>query len=719
MSPKFPPETHPSRSDKILTHHLERLAVVYVRQSTQQQVQEHQESTRLQYNLVRRAEALGWPASQILVIDDDLGKSGTTAEGRDGFQRLVAKVSLDQVGLILGVDISRLARSSKDWHQLLEICVIFKTLISDLDGIYDPAQYNDQLLLGLKGTLSVAELHTLKQRMQQGVLQKARRGELPFRLPTGYIHSPAGDIILDPDEQVQTVVRLMFQKYEALGTINGVLRYMAQHDIRFGMRSYRRGHQGELEWRRATQSTLNQLLTNPLFAGVYAYGRRQADPRKQKPGHRGTGRVSVPPEQWHARLEQHVPAYIPWAQFQRNLARLKANQNRANQPGAVRTGAALLPGLLFCGHCGNRMAVSYRQDSQTYSYRCCALVQRYGVESCQRIAGQGLDAFISQQVLAALQPTALEVSLATAARLEQDREERHRLWQQRLERADFEAQRAERHYLQVEPENRLVARQLGRDWEAKLAAQQQLQADYEQFLQQQPRTLSRQEQQAIRALAADIPALWTAATTTVVQRKEMMRQLIAKITVQAEGQSERVQVHIDWLGGNRTSGLLLRPVGKYTQLSYYPQLCERIRVLKGRGLTAAAIAEQLNQDGFRPPKHTQTFKSHAVYDLMRTLDLTHSTVVQTASTELGPHEWWQTELAQALEMPISTLYRWRRRGKLNARQVSQADHRWIIWADEAELERLRQYRHRSLKEEARQYWLQRRQHAANAALYQP
>lgn len=256
MSQKFSPEVSQSRSDKIMPHHLERLAVVYVRQSTLQQVQEHQESTRLQYNLVRRAEALGWPGSQILVIDDDLGKSGTTAEGRDGFQRLVAEVSLDHVGLILGVDISRLARSSQDWHQLLEICVIFKTLISDLDGIYDPAQYNDQLLLGLKGTLSVAELHTLKQRMQQGVLQKARRGELPFRLPTGYVHSPTGDIILDPDEQVQTVVRLMFQKYEVLGTINGVLCYMAQHDIRFGMRSYRRGHQGELEWHRATQSTL-------------------------------------------------------------------------------------------------------------------------------------------------------------------------------------------------------------------------------------------------------------------------------------------------------------------------------------------------------------------------------------------------------------------------------------------------------------------------------
>lgn len=698
------------RSDKILDHHLERLAVVYVRQSTMQQVQKHQESTRLQYSLARRAEALGWPASQILVIDDDLGKSAASAEGRVGFQRLVAEVSLDHVGLILGVDISRLARSSKDWHQLLEICALFKTLISDLDGVYDPSQYNDQLLLGLKGTMSVAESHILKQRMQNGVLQKARRGKLRFRLPTGYVHNPEGEIIFDPDEQVQAVVRLIFQKFEAFSTINGVLRYLAQHDIRLGMRRYTGERKGELEWHRATQATLQHLFANPIYAGVYAYGRRQVDPRKQQPGHRGSGRVAVPAEQWHAHLEQQVPAYISSEQFQQNLACLKANQNRTGRPGAVRNGAALLSGVLVCGKCGNRMAVSYRKDGQTYNYRCYALVQSYGGESCQQIAGPVLDQFISQQVLAALQPTALEVSLAAAARLEQERDDLHRIWQQRLERATFEANRAERHYLQVEPENRLVARQLGRDWEAKLVAQQQLQADYEQFLQQRPRTLSADEQQAIRELAADIPTLWAAPTTTPAQRKEIIRQLISKISLDAEGRSERVQVSIDWMGGNSTSGLLIRPVGKYTQLSYYPQLCERIRALRTEGLSAAAIAHQLNQEGFRPPKHTQSFKSYAVYDLMRTLGLTHPAVANTGSVELGPHEWWLRDLAQALEMPLPTLSSWTRQGKLQARQASQSDRRWIVWADETELERLRQYRHRSLKDEARQYWFQRQQY---------
>ena len=558
--------------------------------------------------------------------------------------------------------------------------------------------------------MSAAELHMLKQRMQQGVLQKARRGELHFRLPMGYVHSPAGEIIFDPDEQVQAVVRLMFQKFEEFGTLNGVLRYLVKHDIRFGLRRYCGEGKGELEWHRANRMTMQNWLTHPIYAGVYAYGRRQTDPRKQKPGRPATGRVCTLPEQWHACLAERVPAYISWEQFQQNLARLKANQNRADQPGAVRNGAALLPGLLVCAKCGNRMVVSYRQkSSQSYFYSCCALARNYGGVYCQQVGGPALDQYISEQVLVALQPSALEVSLAAAARLEQERADLHGLWRQRLERAAFEADRAGRHYRLVEPENRLVARQLGQDWEAKLTVQQQLQADYEKFLQQQPRTLSADEQQAIRELAADIPTLWAAPTTTPAQRKEIIRQLISKISLEVEGDSERVQVRIDWVGGNCTSGLMIRPVAKYTQLSYYPQLCERIRTLRATGLSAEAIANQLNQEGFRPPKRSQTFKDEAVCALMRILGLTQPTAAKTSSIGLGSHEWWLPDLAQALEMPPSTLFSWKRRGKLQARQVSQTDRRWIIWADEAELERLRQYRHRSLKEEARQRWIQRRQ----------
>ena len=296
------------RSEKVGAWHRDRLAVVYVRQSTAQQVLDHQESTRLQYGLVDRAQALGWAADRVLVIDEDLGRSGTRADERVGFQRLVSEVSLDHVGLILGLDMSRLARSNKDWYQLLELCALFRTLIADLDGVYDPAHYNDRLLLGLKGTLSEAELHVLKQRMHEGRRNKARRGELRFALPIGYVWGPDGTIGFDPDEQVQAVVRLVFRKFTELGTLHGVLRYLAAHQIPLGVRVREGPGKGDLVWRRPNRMTLQTLLKHPLYAGAYVYGRRQDDPRRRQSGQTRSGRVVVTPEDWLAFVPDHAPA---------------------------------------------------------------------------------------------------------------------------------------------------------------------------------------------------------------------------------------------------------------------------------------------------------------------------------------------------------------------------------------------------------------------------
>lgn len=273
--------TSPWYSQKILPQHLERLAVVYVRQSTVQQVLDHQESTRLQYGLSERAEAWGWHQERILVIDDDLGKSGASSAGRVGFGRLVAEVGMGHVGLILGIEMSRLARSCKDWHHLLEICALFGTLIADLDGIYDPSQYNDRLLLGLKGTMSEAELHLLKQRMSQGRLSKAQRGALNFPVPTGYVRRASGEVVFDPDEQVQQVTRLIFRKFEELGTVHAVLRYLVEHQIDIGIRVRTGECKGDLEWHRPNRVSLQNTLKNPIYAGVYAYGRRQGVPLKE------------------------------------------------------------------------------------------------------------------------------------------------------------------------------------------------------------------------------------------------------------------------------------------------------------------------------------------------------------------------------------------------------------------------------------------------------
>ena len=347
------------RSPKLQPWHFDRSAVVYVRQSTPQQVLDHQESTARQYALADRAVAFGWSRDRVVIIDDDLGQSGQSAEGRLGFQRLLAEVALDHVGLILGLEMSRLARSCKDWHQLLELCARFRTLLADADGLYDPTDYNDRLLLGLKGTMSEAELHILKERMYQGKLNKARRGELYGPPPIGYIRIDGGPPTLDPDEQVQAVVRLIFDQFDRQGTLHGILRYLVHHGIRLPVRPHFGPHRGELQWRRPSRETLQNLMHHPIYAGAYRYGHRALDPRRQQPGRPGTGRQSLAPEECPVLIRDHLPAYITWERFCTNQERLASNRARHEAAGAPREGAALLGGLLRCGRCGRRMRVCY------------------------------------------------------------------------------------------------------------------------------------------------------------------------------------------------------------------------------------------------------------------------------------------------------------------------------------------------------------------------
>jgi DNA invertase Pin-like site-specific DNA recombinase len=689
-------------AEKILPRHLERLAVVYVRQSTMQQVLDHQESTRLQYGLVQRAVAWGWPEVRVLVIDDDLGRSGPDAEGRHGFQRLVAEVGLDHVGLILGIEMSRLARSSKDWHQLLEICALFGALIADLDGIYDPSQYNDRLLLGLKGTMSEAELYILKQRMYQGTLQKARRGALSFALPIGYVHNASGEVVYDPDEQVQHVVRLIFRKFDELSTLHALLRYLVQHDIQLGVRLREGPAKGTLEWRRPNRMTLQNLLKNPLYAGAYAYGRRQVDARRKQPGRPSTGRVTRARHAYHVLLKDHMPAYITWVQYEQNLARLEANRARAETIGAVRHGPSLLAGLVVCGKCGRRMHVRYGGPNQLYSYTCDRLATDYGAAYCQYLPGDSVDAFVSQWVLKALEPAALALSLEATARLAQERQELDCLWQQRLERAAYEAERAARHYRLIEPEHRLVARQLGKDWEEKLTAQRQLQEDDQRFVQAQPQSLSAAERAAIEQLAHNIPALWHATTTTMAERKEIIRQIIRRVMVAGEGVSERLQITIEWVGVSTTAGITTRPIHRLEHLSYYPQLCARIRTPAQEGCSTPQIAQHLEIKGYRPPKQATRFSRQAVYELMQRLGVHQPRTRRRVA--LRANEWWFSDLTRATGISNTTLPHWRKRGWLKARWHPQAK-RWVARADATELARLKQWHTLPAGFHSRQLWL--------------
>jgi DNA invertase Pin-like site-specific DNA recombinase len=694
-----------AHAEKIQPGQWERLAVVYVRQSTVQQVLAHQESTRLQYELRTRAQDLGWTAERVLVIDDDLGKSGVSTAGRLGFQRLVSEVSLGHVGIILGIEMSRLARSCADWYHLLELCALFGTLIADVDGVYDPAQYNDRLLLGLKGTMSEAELHVLRQRLQQGRLSKARRGELTIPVPTGYVRQPSGEVVFDPDEQVQHVVRLIFHQFEELGTLNAVLRYLVRHDVRLGIRVREGPAKGDLAWRRPTRATLQTLLKHPIYAGAYAYGRRRIDPQRKKPGQPHTGRVLAPPREWYAFLPERFPAYISWEQYERNLARLQANQARADTLGAVRAGTALLSGLLACGRCGCRLTVRYRGTDKAHTYVCGRHMTDYGAALCQQLAGPCLDQYVSAQVLTALEPAALELSLEAAEQVERERADLDRLWQQRRERAAYEAQRARRQYDAVEPENRLVARHLERAWEEKLAAQQHLAEEYQRFLATQPRGLSEEERGAIRQLAADIPALWHAPTTTLAERKEIIRQVVQRVEVTVQGDSERVGVALTWAGGLQTEGEVVRPVARFSQLSYYAALCEQVEQGAAAGLSSTEMAHRLNAAGYRPPKRCAQFTGPIVQDLLRQLQGRERRRHPPRADGPGPHEWWLADLARLIGMPPVTLDRWRRRGWLTARQEQQPPHRWIVWANEREVARLRELHQRPAGYATRRRWV--------------
>ena len=696
------------RAEKLHAWHRERLAVVYVRQSTPQQVLDHQESTRLQYGLVGRAQALGWEASRVLVIDDDLGKSGVSAVGRMGFQRLVSEVSLDHVGIIFGVEMSRLARSNKDWHQLLELCALFHTLSADLDGIYDPAQYNDRLLLGLKGTMSEAELHILKQRMYQGRLSKAQRGELQFALPIGYVWSSTGDIQFDPDEQVQQVVRLIFRTFEdlgTLGTLGGLVRYLAQHQIQLGVRVREGPGKGELVWRRPNRATVQMMLKHPLYAGSYVYGRRQEDPRRKQLARPRTGRVVMTMDEWLVLLPNYCPAYISPEQYERNQARLQTNRARADAMGAARSGPALLAGLVVCARCGCRLNVHYDDGgTRLHTYECVERWTHYGEPRCQHLAGPCLDTFVSQQVLAALEPAALELSLTATERLEQERAELDRLWQQRRERAAYEVERAARQYHAVEPEHRLVARTLEGAWEEKLAAQQQLEEEYHRFVQHKSRLLSEAAREAIRRLATDIPALWATPTTTAADRKEIIRQVVERVIVDVQGSSERVKVRIEWIGAGSTEGIVIRPVGKLSELSTYPQICQQVQALTEAGWAATAIAQTLNEAGFRPPRSNTGFRAETITQLQRQLGVRAPRPRVRQHDGLLPDEWWLAELARLLGIPRGSLSHWIRQGLVRARQLNEPLHRWVVWADEAEQERLREYHQRALGDDFRHRW---------------
>jgi hypothetical protein len=595
--------------------------------------------------------------------------------------------------------VSRLARPCKDWHQLLELCGLFQVLIGDADGVYDPTDANDRMLLGLRGMMSEAELHVLRSRLHQGKLNKARRGELFSCVPIGYVRSDDGGIALDPDEQVRSVVALVFAKYAELGSVSKTHAFLVANGIQLGLRIYKGAGKGQLEWRRPRRGALYEMLCHPFYAGAYAYGRCPMDPTGRAAGKSGRRR-HAPPEEWLCLLRDKVPAYISWEQYEENRRRLASHDGGRGRKAATGRAPTLLNGVVRCGRCGGPMRAHNARPASNPRYACDREFIEYGGPRCQSVTAMYVDRLIEALVLRAVEPAALELSFRAAERAERDRQQLHDHWRQRLERAGYEAERARRQYDAVDPENRLVARALERQWEEKLAATQLLEEDYARFRSEQPRHLAASDRERIRALATDLPALWRATTTTGADRRAVVRLLIEWVELTRRGTTERVEVVVHWRGGTVTRKEIVQGLRGYTDLDQYDALKGRVIELRAAGLTAPQIAEALNREGYAVPRGDR-YTDHRVRRMFAHFGMVGIPAGIGAGSDLAADERWLPAMAAELGVKPIVVHRWRWTGWLHARQLPGKGGRWIVRANAAEIKRLRQLRAFEMKHHGR------------------
>jgi DNA invertase Pin-like site-specific DNA recombinase/predicted DNA-binding transcriptional regulator AlpA len=540
-------------SHKIAASHLQRTAVVYVRQSSSSQVEHNRESTQRQYALAQRALTLGWHEQQVSVVDEDLGLSGASVAHRGGFARMTAEVALGHVGIILGLEVSRLARNNSDWYRLLDLCSMTDTLIGDADGVYNPAFFNDRLLLGLKGTMSEAELHILRARLDGGIRNKAARGELRRGLPTGLVWGEAdGEVRLHPDEAVVGAIRAVFARFSEFGSARRVWLWFRSEDLSFPLQMH---HSDQIRWIAPTYHAIHSVLANPVYAGAYCYGRSRQERYIDPQGGLKTRVRRLPQSQWAVLIKDHHEGYIDWATYEANQVRLGGNTKPTphHAGGAVREGTALLQGLAICGHCGRRLRTHYRGMNETPGYHCAnkGVVNGRGVY-CLNVGGLQIDKAAAESFLRAVEPAGLQAAVRAAELLEADHDAALVQWRLAVERARYEAQRAERRYHAVDPENRLVARGLEAQWEKRLHELEQAQHELERREQLRPRTLSVQERQSLLALGKDLQLLWYAPNLAVRDRKQLLRALLEEVTVTVHREQYQAHLKLRWRGGKLT-----------------------------------------------------------------------------------------------------------------------------------------------------------------------
>lgn len=588
-------------SSKVRQEHLNRMAIIYIRQSTLAQVRFHRESTERQYALKEKALSLGWDPDQIQVIDEDLGISGSGRSRRQGFQRLVAQVSLGEVGAIFGLEISRLARSSADLLRLLELCGLFNTIVADEDGMYDLRDFNDRLILGFKGTMSEAELHFLRARLIGGKKNKAKKGELRFPLPIGYTYDVNGQTVLDPDEEVQTAVKNVFQAFRTSGTAYGVVQFFALHGLRFPKRAYGGSWAGQLVWGTLNHGRVLGILYNPAYTGAYVFGRYRDDKRVDAQGLFIHHTVRLPQDQWEVFIPDHHPGYIPWEEYEKNLRQLQSNRTNLEHSGPAREGSALLQGLVICGKCGRRMSIRYtRNGGISPHYECKGRWEHGKRATCTSVPSQKIDEVVAQRVLHAMEPAELGLALQVMDKLLHEEDEADKGWKLSLERAQFEADRAERQYQQVEPENRLVARSLEARWNEKLSDVAQLREQYAQYLTRRSWRPTEQDKADILGLAKELPRIWFQSSTTAKERKRILRLLIEDVTIFAEPRQAQVQLGVRWKSQYCEEIQVTKSLPRHLAIKHTQESVELVRTL-AETMTDEQIAAHLTESGMRKP----------------------------------------------------------------------------------------------------------------------
>ena len=650
-----------SRPEKISAAHLERLAIVYVRQSSLAQVRQHTESTQRQYALAEEAQRLGWPAARVEVIDDDLGLSGRSADGRAGFRELVGRVCVGEVGAILGLEVSRLARSSADLQRLLELARLTDTLVIDSDGIYDLQDFNDRLLLGLKGTMSEAELHLLAGRLQGAKRAAAERGELRFPLPVGYVYDDEGLTVIDPDEQVRAAVADLFSAFEQSGSAYGVVGVFQSQGRLFPRRAYGGAWAGELRWGRLTHARVLGVLSNPAYAGAYVYGRYRSRRLVSPDGAIRTSTVELPRAEWAVVIADHHPGYIDWDSFLRNEARLQRNRTNAGER-PPREGEALLQGILVCGGCCGQMSTRYQAGRGYYE---CSKSRADHVQTprCRSVRSDTLDEAVARRLLESLSPEQVALALAAADEVTERRTRTTRAAELALERARYDADRAERAFHQCEPEHRLVARSLEQRWEARLAAV----AEAEQALAQAKAAVAPLPPRAeLEAVCADLPGLWAAASTSARDRKRILRTLIADVTLISEAGAKELAIGIRWQSG-ATEQLNVERPPRAQDARRTPAAAVELARRRGPQLTNPELAAELNAAGHRTGTG-RPFDTAAAQWLRWRYQISSPQLL--VAGELTVHQ-----VAERLGVSDGAVYYWIAHGQLDARRGPANRHR--------------------------------------------